>query len=127
MTYTRYQYTCCDAADTVAAWHPGETRTLHWIAQGVETTDSGTPTLTLTIALAGPYADVGMLKSGAAAATTLHAGAMTARTDSAGSPVSVLTLAATLAPGYYNLTTTAASAGGSESGGAVIQVVAPGA
>ncbi|MDQ6856663.1 MAG: hypothetical protein M3Z57_06275 [Candidatus Dormibacteraeota bacterium] len=124
-TFTRYQYTCCDAADVVSVWHPGQTLTVHWTAHSVVTTDSTTRTVSLTVALRGPYRDVNSLKQGGDASTSLAGAPLTASDGTPSSPVSVIVLPPSLATGFYNLTETVSSTSGSSSGSSVVQV-APG-
>jgi hypothetical protein len=126
VTFSRYQYSCCDASDVQRVWHPGETLTMHWTAQSAVTTDSTTQMLTLTASLSGPYADVNAVKGGGAASTTLRAAPLSVSNATASSPVSVIALPAGLAPGFYDLTGTVA-APGSQSGGSSIIQVAPAA
>ncbi len=126
VTYPRYQYTCCDAADVQRVWHPGETLTMHWTATVALTTDSSTGTLTLTATLTGPYADVNSLKAGSAASTTLSAAPLSASNVTPSILVSLIALPAGLAPGFYNLAS-AVTAPGGQSGGSTIVQVAPAA
>ncbi len=78
----------------------------------------------LTASLDGPFANVAKLKGPAvggphtAAATPIRA---TARAG--GAPVSTLRVPKDATPGFYNLTTSVVSGGGTSSGSAVIRVV----
>src|SRR5262245_54006723 len=104
VTYTRYQFTCCQASDVDRAWRPGETLTVHWIAkEGMPTADATRHRVTLSATLSGPYADAASLKSGAAATRRLQATTITVDDRTSAAPVSTIALPPDLPAGLYNL------------------------
>lgn len=124
VTYARYTFTCCTASDIQSAWHPGETVTLHWIVVAAgATADSRPLPITITAALAGPYANVNGLKGGAPAARTLPAAALNTDDRNPTAPTSTFALPSDLAPGFYNLAFKIDYGGGNSLAGAsVVQV-----
>jgi hypothetical protein len=123
VTYARYTFTCCTASDIQGAWHPGETVSLHWIVVAGTTADSRPLPITITAALAGPYASVNGVKGGAPAARTLPAAALHTDDRNPTAPTSAFALPADLAPGFYNLAFKIDYGGGNSVGGAsVVQV-----
>jgi hypothetical protein len=111
-------------SDVQSAWHPGETVSLHWIVVAAgATADSRPLPITITAALAGPYASVNELKGGAPAARTLPAAALTPDDRNPAAPTSTFALPSDLAPGFYNLAFKVDYGGGNSVGGAsVVQV-----
>lgn len=104
LTYARYTFTCCTASDIQSAWHPGETVSLHWIVVAAgATADSRPLPITITAALAGPYANINGLKGGAPAARTIPAPALNTDDRNPTAPISTFALPSDLAMGFYNL------------------------
>jgi hypothetical protein len=122
--YPQFRFTCCANSEALThAWHPGQVITLQWLPEtlGMTTDDTQHP-ITLTAVVAGPYASVAALKAGADHSEGLLASPIHVTDRTSGSPVGTIALPLDLAPGWYNLTTTAKSAGGSTGGATVIQV-----
>lgn len=127
VSYARYTFNCCAASDVGTAWHAGEAVTLHWAARaGAATSDNRIHPITITVVLAGPYADVSTLKSGAAASRTLQVATVNTNDRTPSLPASMFTLPADLAPGFYNLKFKFDFGGGNSAGGARIVEVASG-
>jgi hypothetical protein len=119
---TEVGYTCCDARDVDATYHPGQTMTVHWTVTHPGAAP-GRPVLTAE--LTGPYGDVGSLKSayGKKGATTFTAPARRPAGTPGEKPVSTIVIGAGAAPGYYSLTTSITfREGGRASGGSIVEI-----
>jgi hypothetical protein len=124
VTYALYTFTCCTASDVQSAWQPGGTVSLHWIVVAAgATADNRALPVTMTAALAGPYASVDGLKGGAPAARTLPAPAVNTDDRNPTAPTSTLALPSDLQPGFYNLAFKVDYGGGNiVAGASVVQV-----
>jgi hypothetical protein len=127
VSYATTRFTCCTRADVEQVWRPGETLTVHWIAQdGARTADAAPHAVRLTVTLTGPYADAASLKRAAAAARRLEAAAITVDDRTATAPISAIALPADLPPGLYDLAFEVDLGGGNRMGGAsVVRVDGP--
>jgi hypothetical protein len=112
-------YTCCLRDDVDRVWQPGETLTLHWTAKP-GTGSGASHVVRLTATLTGPYADVGALKRGGAAARRLQNTVTTTDERTETAPVNSIVLPADLPPGLYNLATEIDYGDGNRTGGASI-------
>ena len=129
-TFRVQTYTCCVAGDIEPIRHPGQSVSVHWIA---EPSQSPGPVaqVTLKVFLDGPFPSVTALKSAMVsvpdAQTSAHlaTSSMVVSNQVGNAPVSELTIPKSARPGYYNWTTTVASGGMSASGSTIIQIGAP--
>jgi hypothetical protein len=123
VSYQRYTYTCCQASDTQRAWVPGETLTLHWIAQPAGTTpDNSAARITLTAVLTGPYPNVNALKAGGSPRVTLSATPIVTTDRANTNAASSIALPTSLPAGFYNVANSMELASSKASGATVIQV-----
>jgi hypothetical protein len=118
-------YTCCAEDAGTTTWHPGQQVRITWIPQGRPARDAATTTLTAV--LAGPYRTVTALKAANTQGidrshVVAAAPAIRASGSEATSPVSVVTIPADAAPGYYNLRFQAAVGNMASYGGTIISV-----
>lgn len=128
--YGTHSYSCCTENTGNLTWHAGQRLALHWqpTPPGL-TTDASPHQIVLSVSLTGPFASVDVLKqatsqrSKPAGVRTVSAAPVSVDDRIVVSPVSQLDLPADLPPGYYNLATQAAEAGGSAGGGAIVIVV----
>jgi len=123
-----FSYTCCATADIDRVYHPGDVVTVHWIVEEGAPTSATKPTqVDLSARLTGPYGDVSSLKQRAATGAPAFSAAPIVTSDWAGgAPTSRLLIPANAAPGFYDLSTAAKSAGMTTGGGSIVRVVAPG-
>lgn len=126
--HSTFAYTCCNNEDITQVRHPGEIVLVHWIVSDGHPTDAPDAVpLTLTASLAGPYGTVTGVKTANVdvLADPVTAAAPVAITDQTGGvPISRLVIPADFPSGFYNLTTSVRSGGGTQSGSSVIQVAA---
>lgn len=128
--YGAHSYNCCTENTGTLTWHAGQRVTLHWQpTPPVRTTDPNPHLIVLSIILTGPFANVEALKQAISQGSkppgtrTITAVPVSANDRIVEAPASQLELPADLPPGYYNLGTQAAEAGGSAGGGAIVIVV----
>jgi hypothetical protein len=128
--YGAHSYNCCAENTGNLTWHAGQSVALHWQpTPPVQTTDPNPHQIVLSVSLTGPFASVDTLKQATSQGTkpagvrTVSAAPVSVDDRTVLSPMSQLTLPADLPPGYYNLATQAAEAGGSAGGGAIVIVV----
>jgi hypothetical protein len=123
VSYQRYTFTCCEGADFQRTWSPGETLTLHWLAQPAGTTPDGSgQRIALTAVLTGPYPNVDALKAGGSPRLTVRATPVVTTDRAGANEVSSILLPIDLPDGFYNLADTLESAGGKASSASVIHV-----
>jgi hypothetical protein len=104
-------------------WHPGQLIAVQWTAESTGmTADDTQHRITLTALLTGPYTSVAALKAGGLPSETLKAAPLLVTDRTPGNPITTIALPLDLAAGWYNLATTASTAGGSGGGATVIQV-----
>jgi hypothetical protein len=124
--YATYQYSCCQAADITPVRQAGVPMVVHWIATVASPAPARRATpVTLAATLTGPFPDVAALKvmsSSHGRPPTIVAGTVQTTDQAGGTPVSTLRLPTSTQAGFYDLTTTVTSAGGTASGHSVIQV-----
>jgi hypothetical protein len=125
--YATYQYSCCQAADIAPVRQAGVPMLVHWIATVALPAPARTVTpVTLAATLTGPFPDVAALKNVMSSShgrpPTIVAGTVQTTDQAGGTPVSTLRLPSSTPAGFYDLTTTVTSAGGTASGHSVIQV-----
>ena len=100
--YGSHSYSCCTENTGNLIWQAGQRVTLHWQPTPPgRTTDPNPRQIILSVSLTGPFVSIDALKQA----------------------TSLLDLPTDLPPGYYNLATQAAEAGGSVGGGAIVVVV----
>ena len=129
--YAAHSYSCCTDNTGNLTWHAGQSVALHWqpTPAGM-TTDSIQHKIVLSVSLTGPFATVDALKLATSQGSkpvgmrTVNAAPISVDDRTLLTPMSQLDLPADLPPGYYNLATQAATAGGSAGGGAIV-IVAP--
>ena len=100
-------FSCCAASVVAHPWRPGQQIRLAWTTQGRPAAGS-TGETALTATLTGPYRTVVELKAANANGTDrarqiAAAPVIRVSGDPASAPVSVITIPADAAPGYYNL------------------------
>jgi hypothetical protein len=117
-------YTCCLAADIDRVYHPGDTLSIHWIAQGSPAPSGAEPHFELNAHLDGPFGTVTELKGGAAPPHTLAAAPLRPTGVAGEQPVSTIPIPLTAEPGSYDLVTSVAETGSTFSGGSIIQIAA---
>ena len=130
--YGAHSYRCCAELAGTTWWHAGQTLRLHWQATPPHLTADATPhPIVLSLSLTGPFANVDTLKqaisqgSKPAGVRTITAARISANDRMVEAPASQLDLPADLPPGFYNVATTAAEAGHSVDGSAILKVTAP--
>jgi hypothetical protein len=125
-------YSCCEAGDVNAVYHPGQTMYLHWIVD--EPSEDGSPVtarglpVELIAGLTGPYRSVQELKSneapspGQGSRTFLAPTLRPARVPGE-RPVSAIAIPNDAGSGYYDLTFSVTEVGGGTfSGAGIIQI-----
>jgi hypothetical protein len=123
-----YQYSCCNATDLNPVRQGNdEVATLHWTATPAPPTAArAARPVSLAAALTGPFPDVAALKIAMASSPrrspTIVAVTVRTTDQAGGAPVSTFRFPATTPAGLYDLTTTVASASGSQTADAVVQV-----
>ena len=125
--HATYQYSCCRSTDVVAVHRAGEAMTLHWNATAAPAATARTATaVTLTAALTGPFPDAAAVKVAMGSRPnyvhTIVAATVRTTDQTGGTPVSTLSLPTSTPAGFYELTTTVASDGGTVIGNGVVDV-----
>jgi hypothetical protein len=126
--HATYQYSCCNATDLIPVRQgDDDVATLHWTAIPAPPTAARTAVpVSLKAALTGPFPDAAALKI-AMSSSPRHSPTIVAvtvwTTDQAGgAPVSTFRFPTTTPDGLYDLTTTVAFAGGSQTADGVVEV-----
>ena len=123
VSYQRYTYTCCEGSDFQRTWSPGETLTLHWLAQPAGTTpDNSGQRITLTAVLTGPYPNVDASKAGGSPRVTVRAMPVVTTDHAGANEVSSIVLPIDLPDGFYNLADGIEASSGKASSVSVIHV-----
>jgi hypothetical protein len=123
-----YQYSCCNATDLIPIRQGNdEVATLHWTAVPAPPTAARAAIpVSLAAALTGPFSDVAALKIAMASSPrrspTIVAVTVWTTDQAGGTPVSTFRFPPSTPHGVYDLTTTVASAGGSQTADGVVQV-----
>ena len=126
--YATYQYSCCNATDLIPVRQGNdEVATLHWTAlPAPPTTARAAIPVSLAAALTGPFPDVAELKTAMASkprrSPTIVAVTVRTTDQVGGAPVSTFRFPTTTPAGLYDITTTVAFAGGSQTADGVVQV-----
>jgi hypothetical protein len=118
-------YTCCAQDLGTTTWRPGQQLRITWVPQGQPARGAGTSTLTAV--LTGPYPTVTALKAANDRGTdrsriVAAAPAIRASGSRVSSPVSIVTIPADAARGYYNLRVHAAAGNVASYGATIISV-----
>jgi len=128
--YGSHSYSCCTENTGNLIWPAGERVTLHWQPTPPgRTTDPNPRQIILSVSLTGPFTSIDALKQATSqglkptGVRTITAAPVTVNDRVVLSTISQLDLPTDLPPGYYNLATQAAEAGGSVGGGAIVVVV----
>jgi hypothetical protein len=128
VTSPGYAVTCCSTTIAAKPWHPGQQLRVGWIETGSPSPANGThQAYVLTVILTGPYRSVTALKTAnnrGPDQSRIVATAPEIRTSGyeVRSPVSVLTIPAEAAPGFYNLQIAVKNGPGTVSTDSVITV-----
>ena len=123
-----YQYSCCNATDLIPVRQGNdEVATLHWTAIAAPPTDGRTAIpVSLVAALTGPFPDAAALKIAMSStprrSPTIVAVPVRTTDQVGGVPVSTFRFPTATPDGLYDLTTTVAYAGGSQTADSVVQV-----
>jgi len=123
-----YQYSCCNATDLIPVRQGNdEVATLHWTAvPAPPTTARAAIPVSLAAALTGPFSDVAELKIAMASkprrSPTIVAVTVRTTDQAGGTPVSTFRFPTSTPRGLYDLTTTVAFTGGSQTADGVVQV-----
>jgi hypothetical protein len=123
-----YRYSCCDATELVPVRQGNdEVATLHWTAiPASPTTTRAAIPVSLAAALTGPFPDATVLKIAMASKPrrlpTIVAATVRTTDQAGGAPVSTFRIPTTTPAGLYDITTTVAYAGGSQTADGVVQV-----
>lgn len=123
-----YQYSCCNATDLIPVRQGNdEVVTLHWTAVPAPPTAARTAVpVSLAAALTGPFPDAAALKiamsSSPRRSPTIVAAPVRTTDQAGGAPVSTFRFPTATPDGLYDLTTTVAFAGGSQTADGVVQV-----
>jgi hypothetical protein len=126
--HATYQYSCCNATDLVPIRQGNDdVATLHWTAVPAPPTAARAAiSVSLAAALTGPFSDVAALKTAMASSPrrspTIVAVTVRTTDQAGGAPVSTFRFPTTTPAGLYDLTTTVAFAGGSQTADGVVQV-----